>query len=699
MTIAFVSSVFSNIAIKRSQMTNTHIRTAILNPMLSAVWAAWAMLFAFCGCDSVTDDSGVAEGNTDADTDNDTDSDTDGDLDSDTDANNDSDTDTDSDVDTFDVGACPAIDSADRMIRYVDANVSTPGTGVSWAEAFADIQDGIDACRCAALALNASCQVWVAAGTYTTDQGNRRDTVRLRPLVELFGGFSGNETSREERDWEVNVTRLDGGGTAYHVVTGADDATIDGFTISGGIADGTGGGGDLHGAGMYNVSVSPRVANCTFRENATYWDDWGCWLSCELAGFGGGMYNENASPTVVNSTFAANKAQVGGGGMANVAGSAPTVTACTFDDNRSFGGSLFTLHYSGYGGGMYNDGSSPSVTECTFSNNSTIFGGGMYNTASSPVVSRCSFEGNTAYGFNGDAAQWYGSGGGMYNIGGAPVVENSLFTGNLSDNSGGGMSNVSSSPLVRNCVFTENASFSMNYYSGRGGGMFNDSAAEPLVTGCRFSGNTAGWGGGMYNFREAMPTIANCIFEGNLANGYCNSISSGCGGGGMYNHGASPKMVNCAFANNAVDPYNEAEAYGGGILNTMSSPTVTNCILWGNTADGASDQIYTQEMSAPSISYSDVQGGCSMIADAVCGDGNIDAAPLFVNADAGDGAGDFRLQVGSPCIDTGLSIALPADAFDIDGDGDTGETLPYDLDGKPRIVGVSVDMGAFEYQQ
>jgi hypothetical protein len=46
--------------------------------------------------------------------------------------------------------------------------------------------------------------------------------------------------------------------------------------------------------------------------------------------------------------------------------------------------------------------------------------------------------------------------------------------------------------------------------------------------------------------------------------------------------------------------------------------------------------------------------------------------------------GDFQLQPGSPCIDAG---------------SDNVPGLPAtDFDGNPRVVGGSVDMGAFEYQ-
>ena len=42
--------------------------------------------------------------------------------------------------------------------------------------------------------------------------------------------------------------------------------------------------------------------------------------------------------------------------------------------------------------------------------------------------------------------------------------------------------------------------------------------------------------------------------------------------------------------------------------------------------------------------------------------------------------------------------ALPTDVDDLDGDDDLTEIIPYDLDGNPRVVGASVDLGVYETQ-
>jgi hypothetical protein len=123
------------------------------------------------------------------------------------------------------------------------------------------------------------------------------------------------------------------------------------------------------------------------------------------------------------------------------------------------------------------------------------------------------------------------------------------------------------------------------------------------------------------------------------------------------------------------------------------TPTISNSILWDNTPDQIVDD-YAQPGSSTTIGYSDVQGGCDTIPGNDCGDGNIDADPLFVDADTGD----LRLQLTSPAIDAGDNRALPLE-------------ITTDLGGQPRFVDIpsvvdtgivddrdAVDMGAYEAQ-
>jgi parallel beta-helix repeat protein len=371
----------------------------------------------------------------------------------------------------------------------------------------------------------------------------------------------------------------------------------------------------------------------------------------------------NTEPNAVldGFTITAGNANVGaypdatcsGGGMRNDSGS-PTLTNCTFSSNSG-----------GYGGGgmdNYNS-SSPTLVNCTFSGNSAGgAGGGMANNVNSnPTLRNCAFGGNVSH-----------YGGGMYNEGCSPTLTNCTFSENLAGRYGGGMYSKLGSPIVTNCTFSGNSAgivakgtanannsepnvIEPKFIWCTGGGMCNVTSSV-TVTNCTFSGNsTCQFGGGMYNYGVG-PTVTNCTFSGNSA------VE---GGGGMANNVNSNTMLtNCTFSGNSDS------MRGGGMYNfNGSNPTVNNCIFWNDTAPNG-PEIYNYDTSSTTIvSYSDIEGGYG-------GTGNINADPLFADA-------DLRLSTGSPCIDAGDNSVV---------------TVTTDLDGRPRIVNGTVDMGAYEFR-
>ncbi|MBI4558846.1 MAG: hypothetical protein HY706_14785 [Candidatus Hydrogenedentes bacterium] len=76
----------------------------------------------------------------------------------------------------------------------------------------------------------------------------------MKQGVDLYGGFAGTETQRDERDWDTHPTIISGatsrgGLPAYHVIVGADNPKLDGLAVIGGRA--VSGALLLAGGGMY----------------------------------------------------------------------------------------------------------------------------------------------------------------------------------------------------------------------------------------------------------------------------------------------------------------------------------------------------------------------------------------------------------------------------------------------------------------
>ncbi len=254
--------------------------------------------------------------------------------------------------------------------------------------------------------------------------------------------------------------------------------------------------------------------------------------------------------------------------------------------------------------------------------------------------------------------------------------------GSKPKNYGGGMYNSRGSPTLKNCIFSENSA----YY--RGGAVHNLSGS-PTFTNCSFVDNSAMVGGGMCN-DHSNAEIINSVF---IRNSAWHS-----GGGGMYNTFSDPVLVNCTFTGNSSTSayYNGRSA---GIKNNRSVPRLTNCILWSNVDSIGVDQV--AQLSSGRVNYCSIQGWTGSLG----GTGNIGNDPRFVDA----ASYDYHLLPDSPCIDAGDNIGVPLDSTDLDGDGNTIEQIPWDLDSNRRFVDHPntpdtgngtppiVDMGAYEF--
>lgn len=284
---------------------------------------------------------------------------------------------------------------AEAEVWYVNAdNTSETVDGTSWSSAYKEIQPAIDSAF-----MDGGGEVWVSRGTYDETRASADGgALVLAPGVHVYGGFLRGETDFEDRDWERNVVIIDGftardGLPAYHVVIGVDDSILDGFTITGGMANGSASDEQV-GAGVYNVGSS-TIANCEILDNSAEASGAGMYneesptiRDCVFSNnssvtLGGGMYNEG-SPVIMNSFFFDNVAGLGGGGIYNRFSTA-TIENCLFVGNS---GNLA-------GGGIVNSFSNVTITNCTFVDNSSRSGGGIANREpSTPVITNCIVWGN-----------------------------------------------------------------------------------------------------------------------------------------------------------------------------------------------------------------------------------------------------------------------------------------------------------------
>jgi len=548
-------------------------------------------------------------------------------------------------------------------IIYVDDDATAgANNGLNWDDAFIYLQDALDFAEGSGGQVSG---IWVAEGIYKPDQGaavvsgDRSATFQLLNGVAVIGGYAGlGEPDPNARDVVLYETVLSGD------LNGDDGPSFVNYgensyhVVKG---SGTNATAILGGFTITSGSANGSVA---FSDDS-----------------GGGMYSLVGSPILIDNTFGDNLA-VRGGGMFNYS-SNPILINCTFSSNFA----------ALYGGGMTNYfGSTPILVNSTFSGNfAAYYGGGMYNqTVSSPVLVNSTFNGNFAGEFGGGMSNFHYSN---------PTLISTTFSGNIAKY-GGGMANyINSTPTLINSTFSGNFAI---YF---GGGMHNQTESSPVLVNCIFNGNFANnFGGGMSNFQNSSPTLMNSTFSGNSAK-Y---------GGGMFNYlSSNPTLTNSTFSGNF------AVFYGGGMFNSGSNPTLTNSIFWLNIDSGGANESAQVFGGTPVINYSCIQGWTGGFG----GTGNFGDDPMFVRNpdDGGDGwgvggnddYGDLHLLPSSPCIDAGDNTAVPPDIGDIDGDSNTTERAPLDLDGINRFIDdpltidtglpdlpdypFIVDMGAYEY--
>lgn len=396
-----------------------------------------------------------------------------------------------------------------QTILRVRSGAPDNGDGSSWAIAYNRLERAL-------AAAGPGTEIWVAAGTYASQDAGFVPAFAVPSGVSVYGGFSGTETARDQRDPAVNHTVLSGLGTPGKTVlsfVGVDNVRVEGFTISGGKGHGDRvvPGRAQPGGGMFASGSTVTIARCRFVGNQA---DYGLAEQQFPAypGCGGAAFVTQSVVRFENTEFVNNEAGqnvysggcsggvpkvyyvAGTGGAIESRGSALTLVGCGFEDNAAGDGAQAGVCTSGHpnetsagqrGGAIHAEGGQLVVERSVFARNRSggpgrgdirgpchpVHGCGCFDdpmppgdggaiwTSASTTISNSLFVGNQIPPHEpGLCTQSLGGrGGGIFSAGSLTVV-NSTFFGNSATGTTGGRGGAIGGTLTSasNCIFWNN---------------------------------------------------------------------------------------------------------------------------------------------------------------------------------------------------------------------------------------------------
>jgi len=266
---------------------------------------------------------------------------------------------------------------------------------------------------------------------------------------------------------------------------------------------------------------------------------------------------------------------------------------------------------------------------------------------------------------DGYSDQGFGAAG--YVAGNDVIIRNCSFKRNSANNWGGALFISFSNDLqINSCIFKDNSQYS-NGVGGMGGGaLVVYLGSDNLnISNCFFVNNTSAVNGGALYFHEtkSKSEIINCVFSSNIATAF--------NGGAIYNRCSDLDIINCTFNNNLAN-FEGSAVFNVGSDQFSSHLGIKNSSLWGDQFSEIASSI---DYAFVNISFSNIFGG-------FVGPNNKDVNPLFINAN-------------SPLPPAHGLIPRSIDLINA-GDNSAVSGIQTDIRGVSRIIGSSVDIGAYE---
>ena len=242
---------------------------------------------------------------------------------------------------------CVGLSFATRAADVIYVTNDGTGDGSSWENA-ASFTNAAEAAR----VQDDKPDIWVKEGVYIFTESINFDD------LFIYGGFNGNETALEQRNWAAHQTIFDGDNTCSPLRNttggarpGGNDNEIpcllDGIIVQNGLNPN-----DANGGGMI-INFGAVIRNCIFRNNET-----------QNGKNGGAIHCNTNDCTIENSLFINNTSSGNGGAIQIGGGTSVIARSCTFTNNKATGN-------NGLGGafGTGNNGSNLTLINSIAYNN------------------------------------------------------------------------------------------------------------------------------------------------------------------------------------------------------------------------------------------------------------------------------------------------------------------------------------------